>query len=209
MGGVPQLPLAAVLLAGGASRRFGADNKLLAEVDGVPIVARTAREILAAGVGELVVVTGAEHTGYVAALAGLPVRFVPNAAWDEGIGSSIAAGVRSLSEVPQGAFIVPGDLPNLTAAVFRTLGVAFAEADGACVVVPVTAAGAQRNPVLWPRALFAKLAALTGPKGGKSLLDTLGDRRVDVAFGDESLFADIDTPEDYARLIAGARGDAH
>jgi molybdenum cofactor cytidylyltransferase len=204
MGAEAQLPLGAVLLAGGASRRFGAENKLLAEIDGTPIVARVARQILAGGVSEVVVVTGAEHDVYVGALAGLPLQLVQNAAWNDGIGSSIAAGVRALSETPHGAFIVPGDLPNLTAEVFRRLGAAFAEAGGLSVIVPVTAEGAQRNPVLWPRRLFPKLAALSGPKGGKSLLDTLGDQRVDVAFDDESLFADIDTPDDYARLIAGA-----
>lgn len=199
-----QLPLGAVLLAGGASRRFGADNKLLAEVDGAPILAKVAREILASGVGELIVVTGAEHDAYVTALAELSVRFVANAHWDDGIGGSIAAGVRAVSETPQGVFIVPGDLPNLTATVFKRLGDAFAETAGGRVVVPVTAEGEQRNPVLWPRRLFPGLAALSGPRGGKSLLDTLPDERLDVAFGDESVFADIDTPSDYARLIAGA-----
>jgi molybdenum cofactor cytidylyltransferase len=199
-----QLPLGAVLLAGGASRRFGADNKLLAEVSGAPILARVAREILASGVQELVVVTGAEHAAYVTVLDGLPVRFVANALWDDGIGGSIAAGVRALSEIPQGAFIVPGDLPNLTAGVFQRLAEVFTEAAGNRIVVPVTAKGEQRNPVLWPRRLFPGLAALSGPKGGKSLLDSPPDERLDVAFGDESVFADIDTPSDYARLIAGA-----
>lgn len=199
-----QFPLGAVLLAGGASRRFGADNKLLAEIGGAPILARVAREVLAGGVGELIVVTGAEHAAYVAALDGLPVRFVANAHWDDGIGGSIAAGVRALSEIPQGVFIVPGDLPNLTAAVFQRLAEVFTEAAGNRIIVPVTAEGEQRNPVLWPRRLFPGLAALSGPKGGKSLLDTLPDERLDVAFGDESVFADIDTPDDYTRLIAGA-----
>ncbi len=196
--------LGAVLLAGGASRRFGADNKLLADVGGRPIVARVAREIVAGGIAELVVVTGAEHDAYVTALSGLPVRLVANDRWSDGIGSSIAAGVRALSDAPEGAFIVPGDLPNLAAGVFRRLAASFAAAEGRCVIVPVTAQGAQRNPVLWPRALFPRLAALAGAKGGKALLDTLGDRRVDVAFDDARLFADIDTPDDYARVISGA-----
>ena len=195
--------LGAVLLAGGASRRFGADNKLLAEVGGQPIVARVAREIVAGGVDELVVVTGAEHDAYVSALSDLPVRLVANDRWSDGIGSSIAAGVRALSATPEGAFVVPGDLPNLEAGVFRRLSASFAAADGRCVIVPVTAQGAQRNPVLWPRSLFPGLAALTGARGGKVLLDTLGDRRIDVAFDNERLFADIDTPEEYTRLIAG------
>lgn len=197
-------PLAAVLLAGGASRRFGADNKLLADVNGVPIVVKVAREILAGGVGELIVVTGAEHGAYVAAMDGLAARFVANDRWADGIGGSIAAGVGALSDVPQGVFIVPGDLPNLTAGVFRRLGAAFAAASNVRAVVPVTAKGEQRNPVLWSRDLFPRLAALSGPRGGKSLLDTLGEARVDVAFDDDSLFADVDTPDDYARLIAGA-----
>jgi molybdenum cofactor cytidylyltransferase len=204
MGIAAPLSLGSVLLAGGASRRFGADNKLLAEVGGAPILAKVAREILASGVGELIVVTGAEHAAYVAALDGLPARFVANPYWDEGIGGSIAAGVRALSETPQGVFIVPGDLPNLTGAVFQRLAEVFTEAAGNRIVVPVTAEGEQRTPVLWPRRLFPKLAALSGSKGGKSLLDTLPDERLDVAFGDESAFADIDTPGDYARLIAGA-----
>lgn len=197
-----QLPLAAVLLAGGASRRFGADNKLLAAVDGAPMVARVAREILAGGVGELVVVTGAERAAYLEALAGIPARFIQNDRWDEGIGGSIAAGVGAISNAPQGAFVVPGDLPHLTADVFRQLARAFAEAGGEQVVVPVTASGEQRNPVLWPRRLFPELAALSGPRGGKSLLDSLGDGRLDVAFADECVFTDIDTADDYARLIA-------
>ncbi len=52
-------------------------------------------------------------TPIVQALDGLPVRFVPNPAWDEGMGGSIAAGVRLVGEDVDGVFIVPGDLPNL------------------------------------------------------------------------------------------------
>ncbi len=198
--------LAAVLLAGGASRRFGLKNKLLADVDGVPIVAKVAREILDSGVEELVVVTGSEHDAYVDALEGLSVRFVRNPEWDEGIGSSIAAGVRAVHPSHAGVFIVPGDLPNLTGDVLRKLADAFTHDVSHPIVVPVTARGEQRNPVLWPRRHFPELDVLSGPKGGKSLLDSLKGERLDVAFDDESVFVDIDTPDDYERLIAGDEG---
>lgn len=204
MGEAGRVRIGAVLLAGGASRRFGADNKLLASVDGQPMITRVAREVLTAGVDGIVVVTGAEHEGYVAALAGLTLRIVPNSNWDDGIGGSIAVGVGALSTSLDGAFIVPGDLPNLSARVFRRLIEVFAEHDASDVIVPVTADGEQRNPVLWPKALFPRLAQLTGAKGGKSLLDTLGEARVDVAFDDERLFSDIDTTDDYERFISGA-----
>lgn len=198
-----QFPLAAVLLAGGASRRFGPENKLLASISGTPLLRRVAEEIFSAGIRDVIVVTGADHDAYVRALDGLAVRFAANAAWDEGMGGSIASGMSLVDGRAAGVFIVPGDLPNLTAAMFRHLAGEF-EAHGGCkIVVPVTADGAQRNPVLWPRSAFAALAALSGARGGKSVLDTLAAERLDVAFDDAALFADIDTQADLNRLIAG------
>lgn len=200
--------LGAVLLAGGASRRFGAANKLLADVDGVSLLGRVAREIVAAGVDDIVVVTGAERAAYDAALAGLAVRCVHNDGWERGLGSSIATGVKALAADDAAAFVVPGDLPNITAAMLGRLAAAFSEARGVRIVVPVTAQGAQRNPVLWPRRFFPALAALTGDRGGKSILDSHGQDRLDVAFDDAALFADVDTPDDHARLRAGGRDRA-
>jgi molybdenum cofactor cytidylyltransferase len=198
-----QTRIGAVLLAGGASRRFGADNKLLAPVAGAPLIAKVAREIQAAGIDELVVVTGAEAEAYRAALDGLDRRFVHNSDWEAGLGGSVAVGAAALSPSLEAAFFVPGDMPGLDAALFSRLTEAFLSAQDAPIVVPVTAAGAQRNPVLWPRRHFPKLAALGGDKGGKPLLDTLADERLDVAFDDEARFADIDTADDYARLVEG------
>lgn len=202
MANAPQFVLGAVLLAGGASRRFGPDNKLLAEIGGKPMLAHVAGVLLASGVRDLVVVTGAEQPAYERALSGLPVRFVHNPRWDDGMGGSVAAGVGALAPATEGAFIVPGDMANLTPAMLARLADAFQGTDGACVVVPVTAGGEQRNPVLWPRRLFSQLAALRGPQGGKAVLDRLpSDERLDVAFEDGSLFADIDTRDDYARFV--------
>lgn len=198
-----QARIGAVLLAGGASRRFGPDNKLLQPVGGTTLIARTAREILAGGVAELIVVTGAEAQAYHDVLDGLDVVFVHNANWDAGLGGSVAAGAAALSPSLEAAFIVPGDMPRLRAHLFQRLASAFHAAPGAPVVVPVTTAGAQRNPVLWPRRHFERLAALTGEKGGKTLLDGLASERLDVVFDDETLFVDVDTADDYARLMAG------
>jgi molybdenum cofactor cytidylyltransferase len=196
--------LAAVLLAAGASRRFGPENKLLALVNGVPLLAVVARAIADGGISDIVVVTGAEHDAYLEVLAGLPVRPVRNPEWESGMGGSVAAGVRALAAETDAAFIVPGDLARVTGDVFRRLAQALADERGARVIVPVTGGGAQRNPVLWPSTYFPELAALRGPEGAKSLLASLGARRRDVAFMDETVFLDIDTGRDLARLVPGA-----
>lgn len=186
----------AVLLAGGASRRFGLRNKLLIEIAGTTLLRRVAGAVSAAGVQEIVVVTGFEHEPYHGALAGENVRFVANPRWEEGIGGSVSCGVRALREDVCGALIVPGDMPGLTSGMLKTLLSAFEEHASRPVVVPVTSSGAQRNPVLWPRRYFAALLALGGEQGAKGLVAALQkDQRVDLPF-DDAVFADIDTEVD-------------
>lgn len=196
--------IGAIVLAAGASERFGMANKLLVDVGGVPMLRRVAEEVLAAGVSEVVVVTGYERERYAAVLAGLCVGFVHNDAWAEGQGGSVACGVLALSPACEAAFVVPADMPGLGAQSLVRLMEAYRATAGEVVVVPVTPAGEQRNPVLWPRRWFGRLSILSGPQGGKRLLADISDR-IDVAFDDAAVFADIDTVSDYADLLAGRR----
>jgi len=186
--------LAAILLAAGASQRFGVDNKLLADIGGRPLVRGVVDEIQESGVADVTVVTGCEAPLIEDALAGLAVTFVHNAGWQGGMGSSIASGVTALGNRYAGAFIVPGDMPYLKADLFRTLARAFHSRDAQMIVYPALPDGAQRNPVLWPLRFFSALAALKGPQGGRALLQSLKTECVAETVEDARLFADIDTP---------------
>lgn len=188
--------IGAVLLAAGASTRFGAENKLLADLGGRPLVAHAAGALLASGVDEIVVVTGRDSEQVRQILARTAVRFAHNEGWIRGMGSSIASGLRALGSQPSGAFVVPGDMPFLTAATIATLRERFIQAGGERIVVPTTPEGAQRNPVLWPRRCFAELALLCGAEGGKPLLKRYSDQTVCVAFADALALTDVDTAED-------------
>jgi molybdenum cofactor cytidylyltransferase len=191
--------LAAIVLAAGGSTRFGADNKLLARLpDGRAVVRCVVDALIAGGIADVVVVTGYEAERIAETLAGLPVRFVENNEWQTGMGSSIAAGAQALSEEVAGAFVVPGDMPYLSADLLRNLVAAFDARDRPFVVYPALADGAQRNPVLWPRSFFPQLSALSGPKGAKALLQSLGDRCIAVRVHDAMQLADIDTAADLA-----------
>jgi molybdenum cofactor cytidylyltransferase len=188
--------IGAVLLAAGASTRFGAGNKLLAELGGRPLVAHAADALLASGVDVIVVVTGRDSEQVRQILARTAVRFAHNEGWIRGMGSSIGSGLRALGSQPSGAFVVPGDMPFLTAGVIATLRDRFIRAGGERIVVPTTPEGAQRNPVLWPRRCFAELALLRGAEGGKPLLRRYAEQTVSVAFADALALADVDTAED-------------
>ncbi|MGZ5822597.1 MAG: nucleotidyltransferase family protein [Hyphomicrobium sp.] len=190
--------VAAVLLAAGASTRFGTANKLVAEINGLPLVRAVADAVLDAGVAELVVVTGSEPGPIERALDGLSIRFIHNARWQDGMGSSIAAGVAALRDRVDAGFIVPGDMPLLTVGLLRSLITAFERHSGAPIVYTATPDGAQRNPVLWPSRLFPELRALSGPAGAKALLRPLLAESVAVAC-DPVIFIDIDTPADLLR----------
>jgi len=192
--------LGAVLLAAGASSRFDRGNKLLADIEGRPMVRVVAETLLGAGcIEEVLVVTGHEAEAVARALDGLPVRFVFNGDWREGMGGSIARGVASLPATLDGAVIVPGDMPFLTAGLIETLAARFQERDGGCIVFPANAAGEQRNPVIWPRSRFALLEGLSGPEGGKRLLRELTHACSAVLVEDDTALRDVDVPDDVAR----------
>jgi molybdenum cofactor cytidylyltransferase len=188
--------IAAVLLAAGQSSRFGADNKLLADLGGRPLVRGLAEEVLGGGADPVVTVTGCDRADIEAALAGLPVRFVHNEDWRAGMGSSVAAGVAALGEDVEATFIVPGDMPRLTSGLLQKLTTAFVQAPGPLIVYAATPAGEQRNPVLWPRRYFPKLVTLAGPGGAKGLLQRLAPECLPIVADDPTVFSDIDTAED-------------
>ena len=197
--------LASVVLAAGGSSRFGPENKLIARIDGRPLVRRVIEAIDGTS-AEIIVVTGDDRPLIEAALAGLSVRFVPNPDWRSGLGSSVAAGIAAVGADADGAFIVPGDMPFLSPGLLRSLASTFKRAEARAIVYPVTLSGAQRNPVLWPRRLFPDLMALNGPGGAKRLLQDSKADAVAVAFADEWAFTDVDTPADLnaaQRLSAG------
>lgn len=194
------MKIGCVLLAAGHSRRFGAADKLTAKIGGVAMVRRVSEAVVAsrAAVGLVVVRPGARTV--VEALRGLPISIVENPSAESGMGSSIAAGISALDLTVSGAFVLPADMPCITPEFLDQLIARFEAEGGNRVVVPVTAEGEQRNPVLWPRAYFAALKELKGEGGAKSLLRSLPEEALLFEVGDSRLFADVDTLSDLADL---------
>jgi molybdenum cofactor cytidylyltransferase len=190
------LKAAAVLLAAGLSRRMGERNKLLIEIGGEPLVRRTAKVYLAAGV-DVHAVLGFEAREVRAALEGLPVSFVTNPRYEEGQQSSVRAGVESLPEGYDVILVALADQPALAPADIASLLDAFAACGGDRIIVPFFQ-GLRGNPVAFPARLAASLRAAGKNAVSRAFIDNNPQLIEQYEAADERFIIDIDTPEDLA-----------
>ena len=189
--------IAAVVLAAGRASRMGS-NKLIAELDGEPIVRRTVRAVLGSRARPVVVVTGHEPEAVHRALAGLEVRFVHNPDFAEGMSTSLRTGIAAAGAV-DAALICLGDMPRLEAEHLDAVIDAFRAGDPDEIVVP-TCDRKRGNPVLWPRCYFAEIAELSGDVGARSLIERHADHVRLLAIDDPAILVDVDTPAALAEL---------
>jgi len=185
---------AAIVLAAGRSTRMGGPNKLLADVGGRPMVRIAVEQALASKARPVIVVTGHQRERVEEALAGLPVTFVHNPDFAQGLSTSLKAGVAALPQEADGVIVCLGDMPQVDAALIDRLISGFDPERGALVVVP-TIAGKRGNPVVWSRRFFAELAGLDGDVGARHLIATYPEAVVEVPVDGNAAFTDIDTPD--------------
>ncbi|MCU1391866.1 MAG: hypothetical protein JWM34_294 [Ilumatobacteraceae bacterium] len=178
----------AVLLAAGAGSRFRAgSHKLIADLRGRPVIEWALDAVIAAGCGDVIVVTGAVEID-LARFADGPVRAVHNPRWAAGQATSLHCGLAAAAAVDADAVVVGlGDQPFVLADSWRS--VAAAPTD----IAVATYAGRRANPVLLRRAIW-DLLPTEGDEGARSLIGRRPDLVSDVACSGSP--ADIDTMED-------------
>src|SRR3954462_6777749 len=142
--------VAGLILAAGRSTRMGGPNKLLEEINGKALVRHVAEHVRASRAKPVIVVTGHQKERVERALAGLPVTFVHNPDFAEGLSTSLKTGIGAVPPEADGAIVCLGDMPQVTAKLIDRLIAAFDPERSALVVVP-TIAGKRGNPVLWSR----------------------------------------------------------
>jgi len=191
----PQGPrIGALLLAAGQSRRMGGPNKLLAELDGVPMVAHVARRLLASRARPIIAVLGNQADAVDAALAKLPVERVRNPEFADGLSTSLKRGIAALPSDLDGVIVCLGDMPLISGRHLDRLIAAFNPLEGRAIVVP-TRRGKRGNPVLWSSRFFPEMAALAGDVGAKHLIGEHAELVTEVEMDDDAVLVDIDTPE--------------
>lgn len=184
---------AAVVLAAGASRRLGRPKQLL-ELEGEPLVRRTARLCLEAGFDPVLVVLGCATEDVEAALES--VRAVPvfNTDWKEGMAASIRAGLAALPGTASGALLLPCDQPALTADLLREFLHRHGQRPGTTLASEY--GGGAGVPALFPRDRFPELLTLKGDRGAKAMLG-MAER---IPFPDGAI--DLDSAEDLSSWLS-------
>ncbi len=197
--------VAALVLAAGKSSRMGGPNKLLAEISGKPLVRIAVDEALASRARPVIVVTGHQRERVEAALAGLPVKFVHNPDFANGLGTSLKAGIAALPAEADGVIVCLGDMPQVDAALIDRLTAAFDPEKGALVVVP-TLDGKRGNPVVWSRRFFHDLMTVEGDVGARHLIGAYPEAVVEVPVSGKAAMTDVDTPEALRAVKAELEG---
>ena len=197
------IKVAAVVLAAGRSSRFRAaggaeETKLIATLDGEPIIRRVVQAALVSRASPVVVVVGHARAAVEAALAGLAATVAFNPDYATGLASSLRVGLRATPAGAGGALVLLGDMPRVEAPLIDALIDAFEAQPNALAVAP-TQGGRRGNPVLLGRALFGRAMLLDGDEGARRLLGALPKSDVVeiAATGSDAAF-DIDTPSDLA-----------
>jgi molybdenum cofactor cytidylyltransferase len=186
----------AIVLAAGQSRRMGNANKLLEEVAGKAMVVHAVEAALASRASDVIVVTGHEAERIRLSLSGYDVHFSHNPEFEEGLSTSLRAGIRAVSPLRTHAVVLLGDMPHVSSQMIDSMiGECEAAASGSIVIA--TCGGNRGNPVIWPRGYFDQLCALTGDTGARHLIRENREKVVAVEIG-EAAALDIDTPEALA-----------
>ncbi len=198
----------AVVLAAGLSSRMQGLHKLLLPVGGTPAIRRTVSALAGAGPEEIVVVTGFRGRAVMEALDGLPVTFQSNPRYEEGQMTSVAAGVAALAAPCNIVMVCLADQVLLEPADYRELVDAFAAMSRGSILIPFFK-GQRGNPVVFSASYAAEVISGHINPGCRKLIAEHPDEVVVHEVVHDRYIVDMDTPEDYARILARVGTDTH
>ena len=188
--------ISGIILAAGLSKRMGVD-KLMLPIDGIPIIERVISAASRSRLKEIVLVCGSDKTAAIGGKYG--VRTVENTETTLGQSYSVRLGLENSSQSGHGFMFLAGDQPFINEKIINTLILNFSQ--NKCGAVVPLYNGSRGNPVIFDSSLRIRLMGLCGDSGGRVLLGEMGESVITVDFDDEKPGLDIDTREEYERLL--------
>jgi len=185
--------IVAIILGAGQSRRMGKTNKLLAEIDGKPMIMYAIEAAQNSKADKILVVTGHQREVLEEALSDFDLEFVHNPDYAEGLSTSLSAAMQILDEDTDAAVVCLGDMPNINSNHIDALIDAYDPNLGKQICVP-TFNGKRGNPVLWDQRFFSIMRDVSGDVGARHLIGEHQDVLFEVAIEDDAVLTDLDTP---------------
>ena len=187
---------AGIILAAGEASRFG-EPKQLINWKGKPLILHTAEIALNAGLDPVIVVIGAVRREIKKVLQELPVKIVTNELWKKGQSTSLRIGIESINRYVGAAVVLLADQPCISEELIRNL-LSKHRTDYDRIIAPFVN-GQRTNPVLFDREMFKELTIIKGDVGARELIRN--SEITKLFWNDENLLNDIDTLDDYKRLL--------
>jgi len=198
-------PTSAVILAAGTSTRMGTVKQLL-RLDGRPLLQHVIDNVRNSGVTEIVVVLGFAAEAIQCEIDAPNVRVVINESYQQGMGTSLKAGLSAVDPQAEAAIIVLADQPFVRPATLDRLITEHHQCR-AQIVIP-TYRGFRGNPVLLDRSVFPEIMALNGDMGCRAIFGNHLEGIVKVPVDDVGILLDIDRQSDFEALRhAGSRDE--
>ena len=190
--------ITAIILAGGKSSRMNGPFKPLMPVGGIPALERCVRMFREAGVDEILCITGHNHQALSDLLATLGVKAYVNPEHEEGMFSSIQAGVSHLDPSCAAFFILPVDIPLVRSSTVKRLCGAWRNEKRA-ILYPVFRKR-RGHPPLIPAAHAEEIMTWHGDGGLRKVLERHEVESLDIPVADACMLMDMDTMDDYRRI---------
>jgi molybdenum cofactor cytidylyltransferase len=192
--------IVALVLAAGYSRRMK-KNKMLLPFGTGTVIEHTVQKFFQAQMDGVAVVVGHEQERIRQALSSYPVRFIENPHFPEGMSTSVKEGIRVLGEDPlvEGVMIIPGDMPLVQIKTISAMREIFYESFSS-IIIPLYE-GKRGHPALFARSLFPRLQEITGDIGARDVVRENLTRCCFLKVNDPGILIDIDSPEEYARMV--------
>jgi molybdenum cofactor cytidylyltransferase len=183
--------VSAILLAAGEAKRMGRLKQLM-PLGSSTMVEQTIDNLLASRVGEVIVVLGYKAEEVKKRIAGRPVKIVVNPEYSQGMGTSIAAGLKLVDSQARAVMLALADQPFVDSPTIDKLIEEFQTHDKG-IAIP-TYRGRRGHPIIFSIEYKAPLSGLTSDIGGREIISEHPDDVLEVAVDCEGIIIDIDTP---------------
>ena len=187
--------ISAILLAAGLSKRMGGENKLTKEIEGIPLIKRSVKNIIASAVDELIIILGYQKEIIEKLIdKNEKIKFVFNKNFESGMASSIKTGLNHLSEKTEAFFICLGDMPMVNKNIYNLL---IKSKNNKKIIVPAYKSE-QGNPVLFSKSMKKEIMTIEGDVGAKKILELNKDKILNIEINDQNVTRDFNTRDNFS-----------